>query len=675
MDIEKKPLNALGTENTMEIEKKPLNALGTEKKAIKIEKEENKEDQDLLLQELETFKSLAFKKICWYPDDLVWELNLDKTKLKRTKLLDKVHEYMQKATDAGLITRQELVSMIPPLLLDIKSSDIIFDMCAAPGSKTAQMLELLYSDEKDGKGMTKGGVIANDADFVRAYMLIHQIQRISTAGMVVLNHAAQFFPTLNTTTFELNNIGKYDNRFYFDKILADVPCSGDGAIRKLPNKWLNWHTQDGMCLHQLQSQILLRGLNLLKVNGYLLYSTCSINPIEDEAVVTEVFRKCSLGSFELIDVHEKLPGFIGRKGLVNWPIWEKIGGKTNEKKEEIKENEELFRKHKNFKEYMETMKGIEIPGKHPIIKASMFPEDEEFMRKIVQIEKTMRVLPHDQNTGGFYLALFKKLKPIVLTKPFPETTTSIKKLENLEDKKEDKTEEIINNEELIEDSEAMKVIEKLNKEEEIGENKEVMLKAKKNSFQPDKNSKKAKVLWKPLENEEYDWIRDYYGLSNDFPREQLIYMMESGPKKILLISEAIRKILDFDTKQVLNKINLGVKAFARNKEGFSKNFCRYRICQDSIVALFPFISKRKIKCQLADFKFILEKKNLRHDEIKNEELRQELKDMNEGSVVLYLEGGKDAKMAKDVLVCQNFTKTITIMCSKELYGSFYIKYF
>ena len=151
--------------------------------------------------------------------------------------------------------------------------------------------------------------------------------------------------------------------------------------------------------------------------------------------------------------------------------------------------------------------------------------------------------------------------------------------------------------------------------------------------------------------------------------------MESGPKKILLISEAIRKILDFDTKQVLNKINLGVKAFARNKEGFSKNFCRYRICQDSIVALFPFISKRKIKCQLADFKFILEKKNLRHDEIKNEELRQELKDMNEGSVVLYLEGGKDAKMAKDVLVCQNFTKTITIMCSKELYGSFYIKYF
>lgn len=115
-------------------------------------------------------------------------------------------------------------------------------------------------------------------------MLIHQIQRISTNGIMVVNHNAQYFPTLYLTEKEKdkNNVepGKYDQKFYFDKILADVPCSGDGAIRKLPNKWRNWHTQDSMSLHALQIQLLLRGLNMVKIGGLLLYSTCSINPIE-----------------------------------------------------------------------------------------------------------------------------------------------------------------------------------------------------------------------------------------------------------------------------------------------------------------------------------------------------------------------------------------------------------
>ncbi len=63
--------------------------------------------------------------------------------------------------------------MIPPLFLDIQSSDVILDSCAAPGSKTSQMLEMLYKDESQGKGQTTGGVIANDVDYQRAFMLVH----------------------------------------------------------------------------------------------------------------------------------------------------------------------------------------------------------------------------------------------------------------------------------------------------------------------------------------------------------------------------------------------------------------------------------------------------------------------------------------------------------------------
>lgn len=67
----------------------------------------------------------------------------------------------------------------------------------------------------------------------------------------------------------------------YDKVLCDVPCSGDGATRKLPNKWSNWHSNDGMVLHPLQLNLLIKGINMLKPGGLLLYSTCSLNPIED----------------------------------------------------------------------------------------------------------------------------------------------------------------------------------------------------------------------------------------------------------------------------------------------------------------------------------------------------------------------------------------------------------
>lgn len=76
----------------------------------------------------------------------------------------------------------------------------------------------------------------------------------------------------------------------FDKILADVPCSGDGAIRKLPDKWRNWNPLDGNALNTLQISILERAVNLVKVNGLIAYSTCSLNAVENEAVVAHVIK-------------------------------------------------------------------------------------------------------------------------------------------------------------------------------------------------------------------------------------------------------------------------------------------------------------------------------------------------------------------------------------------------
>lgn len=80
----------------------------------------------------------------WYPDNILYQINTTKQVFKKSKILNNLHKYLQKGFDAGLIARQELVSMLPPLFLNVQPDDIILDMCAAPGSKTSQLLQMQY---------------------------------------------------------------------------------------------------------------------------------------------------------------------------------------------------------------------------------------------------------------------------------------------------------------------------------------------------------------------------------------------------------------------------------------------------------------------------------------------------------------------------------------------------
>lgn len=124
----------------------------------------------------------------------------------------------------------------------------------------------------------------------------------------------------------------------FDRILADVPCSGDGTLRKSPDIWLRWTPKIARGHHELQKRILRRGLELLRVPESpesddlprLVYSTCSLNPIEDEAVVAAVLEACK-GTVRLVapdlisttttaDGNGKSASFIGRPGLSSWRV-------------------------------------------------------------------------------------------------------------------------------------------------------------------------------------------------------------------------------------------------------------------------------------------------------------------------------------------------------------------
>lgn len=106
-------------------------------------------------------------------------------------------------------------------------------------------------------------------------------------------------------------------------ILCDVPCSGDGTLRKAPRIWQTWNPRNSFQLHALQVRILQRALSLLRVGGTLVYSTCTISPIECEAVVAaacDAFRGC----VTIEDSSSRCAGLPRTEGLQTWRVCDAI---------------------------------------------------------------------------------------------------------------------------------------------------------------------------------------------------------------------------------------------------------------------------------------------------------------------------------------------------------------
>lgn len=170
----------------------------------------------------------------------------------------------------------------------------VLDMCAAPGSKTFQLLEMLHNMEgasaADGgsssSGTTPTGfVVANDADAQRCNLLTHQTKRMCSPCLMVTNHNGQEFPRITGLTAApgsaaaaaaaaaaaVNGSGgggearQAGEVLLFDRVLCDVPCSGDGTMRKAPDIWRRWSVNNGNGLHNMQLRIALQAVRLLKV--------------------------------------------------------------------------------------------------------------------------------------------------------------------------------------------------------------------------------------------------------------------------------------------------------------------------------------------------------------------------------------------------------------------------
>jgi 16S rRNA C967 or C1407 C5-methylase (RsmB/RsmF family) len=167
---------------------------------------------------------------------------MGRAELRHTPELKEFHRFIVTETETGRLFRQEKVSMIPVTLLNPKPGEKVLDMCAAPGSKTIQILEYLHLNKQD-KVQSEGFVIANDTDTKRAYMLTHQAKRLNLPALFVTCNDARQLPNLK--------LGNEMTNFQFDKVLCDVPCSGDGTLRKNTGLWKTFHAHLGHSLNPL----------------------------------------------------------------------------------------------------------------------------------------------------------------------------------------------------------------------------------------------------------------------------------------------------------------------------------------------------------------------------------------------------------------------------------------
>ena len=320
----------------------------------------SRNDKDWTISKI---KEMGGIPISWMPDQTAWQMPFYRGKVSEgydKRILTILH-------DSGRITRQEAASMLPVQLLNPQNGEMILDMCAAPGSKTTQLAEKIAPE---------GFVIANEPVSGRANMLISNRARLALPNVLVNQQDGR-------------HIGRIPPPG-FDAVVADVPCTGTATTRKNIKIWKNWKPKASRGLFDLQVSIAVRGAKLLTPGGKLVYSTCSIDPCENEAVIAEILRQCPW--LELIEIDEKLvDGLVLNPGLNEWNILDQEGERC-EIKNELPKLPNLKLQHLCYRDRKKITEEL----------------DNELETKVSQNLNLCRRLNHqDNNTGGFFVAILR----------------------------------------------------------------------------------------------------------------------------------------------------------------------------------------------------------------------------------------------------------------------------
>jgi NOL1/NOP2/sun family putative RNA methylase len=198
--------------------------------------------------------------------------------------------------DSSLVTEgkiyiQNKSSWLPVVALNPQPSEAVLDICAAPGGKTSHIAAAMQNT---------GGLVANDNSRTRLAKLQRNMERLGAHAEYTLYDATRLARTLEGQRF--------------DKILLDAPCSGEGLINLDELKTLDtWSVAHIRRLADLQKKILFDAWKLLKPGGTLVYSTCTMAPEEDEAVIDWLLRRTPDAAIKPISIDIK-----GVPGIKSW---------------------------------------------------------------------------------------------------------------------------------------------------------------------------------------------------------------------------------------------------------------------------------------------------------------------------------------------------------------------
>ena len=190
--------------------------------------------------------------------------------------------------EAGVYYLQEASAMAPVALLDPQPGEKICDLCAAPGGKTTQIA---------GRMQGEGFLLCNEINPKRAKILSRNIERMGVSNALVTNEHPQ----------------RLADRFagFFDRVLIDAPCSGEGMFRKEEAAVTDWSQETVEMCARRQAEILHSGAAMVRPGGRLVYSTCTFAPEEDELAVEQFLQthpEFTLEGIEAPWFESKTPG-------------------------------------------------------------------------------------------------------------------------------------------------------------------------------------------------------------------------------------------------------------------------------------------------------------------------------------------------------------------------------
>ncbi|CAL5005655.1 unnamed protein product [Urochloa decumbens] len=596
----------------------------------------------------------AIRPLPWYPGNLAWHLNFSRKELRKNLALESFHEFLKHESDVGNITRQEAVSMVPPLFLNVQPDHHILDLCAAPGSKTFQLLEMIHQSKESG--LLPGGlVMANDI-----------------------------------------NVQRW---------------------------WRKWNSGMGNQLHLLQVNIAMRGIALLKVGGRMVYSTCSMNPVENEAVVAELLRR-SGNSVELLDVSCELPELVRRPGLSTWKVkdrgsWFQTHDDVPHDRKTVvlpsmfpssditeeshagcgdfemnTDNRSSFSRNCNVEETRKInhdMDGVSIGSTKNLDCTS------NIMNSKFPLHRCMRIVPHDQNSGAFFIAVLHKLAPLngsQIQGTKIQHTLGKDRIEQLhkEPQPEARPYETIltrqhnNVLEVDDDAELLGRLQNLNMDNGTSKDKnstEVEMVFNDVESGREESGDRMKKLqkqsrWKGVDpvlffkdEVEIKSIRSFFGIKESFSLEgHLVTRSTENARRMYYISKSVKEIVELNEQvsEQLKIASLGVKMFERHrsKDGCS---CAYRLSYEGLSLLLPYISKRILYASPVDFHRLLQYRTINFAHFVDSRFGEEAASLMPGCcVVVLVEGHKNAdSILKDpmtiAIVCWRGKGTMNVMVS------------